>query len=50
MKERKVYCPFCGSKKSMWKRGFVYDAYGKHQRYECKNCHRVTYRPLLRKR
>lgn len=48
-KRREVYCPFCRSDKELGKNGFFYDQHGKHQRYECRNCHRTTTKPRTEK-
>lgn len=47
----KQYCPFCKSTKPMRKAGFQLRVGGKpaKQRYECKNCRRITTNPKLRK-
>lgn len=52
IKEPDVYCPFCRSKKPMWKAGRRIDISGHiSQQYQCKNkmCYRHTIDPLRSK-
>jgi transposase-like protein len=39
-------CPNCQSKR-LRKAGFLYDQYGKNQRYECRDCRKHTIRPVV---
>ena len=40
MKVKQLKCPHCGSTR-LRRRGFCWDRHGRHQRYDCKNCHKL---------
>lgn len=46
-----AYCPYCRSTRPLGKAGFQLRVGGKppKQRYECRNCHKVTTNPKWRK-
>lgn len=43
------YCPFCTSMKPMRKAGKAYRIEKDKQRWECRNCRRMTVKPLIAK-
>jgi transposase-like protein len=45
-----LYCPFCKSKKPLWKAGIRKELNGsKKQQYKCQKCHRQTVKPRKEK-